>query len=73
VGVASPFLIQSLLKSNKPLLVLPASFLGGAVFCLASDLIARTAFQPTELALSTVTSFFGAPIVLWLLVKRRGK
>ena len=73
VGVASPFLIQSLLRSNKPLLVLPASFLGGAVFCLASDLIARTAFQPTELALSTVTSFFGAPIVLWLLVKRRGK
>ncbi|MBF1256907.1 MAG: iron ABC transporter permease [Stomatobaculum longum] len=73
VGVAAPFLIQRLLCTNKPQLVLPASFLGGAVFCMASDFIARTAFQPTELALSTVTSFFGAPIVLWLLVKRRGK
>lgn len=73
VGVAAPFLIQRLLRTNRPQLVLPAAFLGGAVFCLASDFIARTAFQPTELALSTVTSFFGAPIVLWLLVKRRGK
>ncbi len=73
VGVAAPFLIQRLLRTNRPQLVLPAAFLGGAVFCLASDFIARTAFQPTELALSTVTSFFGAPVVLWLLVKRRGK
>jgi len=48
----------------------PASFLGGAVFCLACDLVARTAFAPTEMAVSTVTAALGAPVVMWMLLGR---
>ena len=33
----------------KPLVVIPATFLGGAVFCMGCDLIARMAFAPLEL------------------------
>ena len=33
-------------------------------------LIARTAFSPTELAISTVTAVFGAPVVIALMLKR---
>ena len=44
------------------LLLIPASFLGGGIFCLACDLIARTAFAPTEVSISSVTAVFGAPV-----------
>ncbi len=71
VGIAVPFLIKRGLKTAKPLIVIPATFLGGAVFCLASDMIARTLFAPTELNISTVTSIFGAPIVIFMMLRQR--
>lgn len=71
VGIAVPFLIKQALGTSKPLPVIPATFLGGAVFCLACDLIARMAFAPTELNISTVTSVFGAPIVIFMLIRRQ--
>ncbi|MGN0158393.1 MAG: FecCD family ABC transporter permease [Brotaphodocola sp.] len=71
VGVAVPHLIKGMLGTTKPLLMIPACFLGGSVFCLSCDLIARTIFAPTEMSISTVTAVFGAPIVLWVMAKRR--
>lgn len=73
VGIAVPFLIKRCLNTSKPLIVIPTTFLGGAVFCMVSDLIARTAFSPTELNISTVTSIFGAPVVIFMMLKRAGK
>ena len=70
VGVAVPHLVKSLLGSAKPILMIPACFLGGSVFCLFCDLLARTMFAPTELSISTVTAVFGAPVVLWVMIKR---
>ena len=71
VGIAVPFLTKRLLGTAKPLVVIPATFLGGAVFCMVCDLIARMAFAPTELKISTVTSIFGAPIVIFMLIRRQ--
>lgn len=71
VGIAVPFLMKSAMKSSKPVVIIPASFLGGAVFCMLCDLIARTALAPTELNLSTVTSIFGAPVVIYMLIRRQ--
>lgn len=71
VGIAVPQISKMLTKSGKPLVIIPISFLCGAVFCLYCDLIARTAFAPTELAIGTVTSFFGAPIVIAMMISRR--
>ena len=71
VGIAVPHLAKSLLKTAKPILVIPACFLGGAVFCLFCDLIARTVFAPTELSISSVTAIFGAPIVIYVMVRRQ--
>ena len=70
VGIAVPFLVKQALGTSKPLAVIPACFLGGAVFCLACDLIARMAFSPTELNISTVTSVIGAPVVIFMLIRR---
>ena len=71
VGIAVPHLVKSLLKTSKPLLVIPACFLGGTVFCLFCDLIARTVFAPTELSISSVTAVFGAPIVIYIMIHRK--
>ena len=71
VGIAVPHLVKSLLKTARPLLVIPACFLGGAVFCLFCDLIARTAFAPTELSISSVTAVFGAPVFIYIMIRRK--
>ncbi|MGN1110887.1 MAG: FecCD family ABC transporter permease [Oscillospiraceae bacterium] len=76
VGIAVPHIVKNMLGTAKPILVIPASFLGGAVFCLGCDLIARTLFAPTELSISSVTALFGAPVVIWIMLsreKRSGK
>lgn len=70
VGIAVPYLVKRLLNTSKPIVVIPAVFLGGAVFCMSCDLIARTAFAPTELNISTVTSVFGAPVVIGMMLRR---
>ena len=71
VGIAVPQLTKSIFGTNKPILMIPACFLGGSVFCLLCDLIARTVFAPTELSISTVTAVFGAPVVLWVMAARK--
>ncbi len=72
VGIAVPHLVKSFFKTAKPLIVIPGCFLGGSIFCLFCDLIARTVFAPTELSISSVTAVFGAPIVIWIMLKRQG-
>ena len=73
VGIAVPHLVKQLLGSAKPLHVLPGCCLGGAAFCLFCDLLARSLFAPTELSISSVTAVFGAPVVIWLLVRRNSE
>lgn len=71
VGVAVPHMMKSILNTSKPILVIPACALGGAVFCLVCDLIARTLFAPTELSISSVTAIFGAPVVIFIMVRQK--
>lgn len=71
VGIAVPHLAKSLFRTAKPLLMIPGCFLGGAAFCLFCDLVARTAFAPTELGISSVTAVFGAPVVIYIMIRRR--
>ena len=72
VGIAVPHLMKSLFKTAEPLVLIPACFLGGGVFCLFCDLIARTAFAPTEVSISSVTAIFGAPVVIYMMLRRKG-
>ena len=72
VGIAVPHLVKGLFRTAKPIIMIPACFLGGAAFCLFCDLIARTAFAPRDMSISSVTAVFGAPVVLYLMASRRG-
>ena len=71
VGIAVPHLVKSFLGTARPLLVIPVCFLGGAVFCLGCDLVARTLFAPMELSISSVTAVVGAPVVIGILLRKK--
>ena len=72
IGIAVPQITKMLMRTARPLVIIPGTFLCGAVFCMMCDLIARTAFAPTELAISSVTAVFGAPVVIYLMARRKG-
>lgn len=71
VGIAVPQIIKNLFHTTKPILMIPACFLGGAVWCLFCDLLARTVFAPTELSISTVTAIFGVPVVIYVMLHQK--
>ena len=71
VGIAVPHLVKSLFGTAKPIWMIPGCFLGGAAFCLFCDLLARVMFAPTELSISTVTAIFGAPVVIFIMLRRK--
>ncbi len=73
VGIAVPHLVKQLLKTSKPIVLIPASFLGGGIFCLFCDLLSRILFAPTEISVSSMTAVFGAPIVIFIMVKNKRK
>ena len=70
VGIAVPFLTRKAFGTSKPIVIIPGTFFAGAVFSMICDLIARMALAPVELNISTVTSILGAPIVIYMMVKR---
>lgn len=73
VGIAMPHIARATLNTSKPLLVLPLSFIGGSIFCLFCDLLARTMLAPSDLSISSVTAVVGAPLVIAIMMKKRMK
>ena len=71
VGIAVPHLVKSGFRTARPVVVIPACFLGGSVFCLFCDWVARTFFAPQELSISSVTALLGAPIVISIMLKKQ--
>ena len=69
VGLLVPHMIRLLLGSDHRL-VLPACLLGGAIFTLGADTLARTVLSPVELPVGVVTAVLGAPFFIYLLNRR---
>ena len=70
VGLIVPHLGRMVLGSDHRLLM-PVSALGGAVFLISADTVARTIISPSELPVGVITAFIGAPFFIYLL-KTRG-
>jgi iron complex transport system permease protein len=65
VGFVAPVLARRVVGGGTPALM--PSLLMGAVLVLASDLVARRLFAPTELPVGIITALVGGPYLLWLL------
>ncbi len=71
VGLVVPHLLRLAFGADHRLLLMGSVLLGATILLLA-DLTARTIVAPAELPIGIVTSIFGGPFFLWLLMKYRG-
>jgi iron complex transport system permease protein len=71
VGLIVPHMLRLVLGPDNRVLV-PTAMVGGGAFLLVADTIARNAVAPAELSVGIITSFFGAPFFVYLLLTRRG-
>lgn len=71
IGLAVPHIVKMLFKTSDSRILVPGCILYGAFITVFCDLLSRTIFSPQELALSTVTSVFGVPIVIRMILKNR--
>jgi len=69
VGLVVPHLGRMAFGSDHRLLI-PVASLGGALFLIAADTLARTLISPSELPVGVITAFVGAPFFVMLLRKR---
>ncbi len=71
VGLAVPHMARLAMGTSDNKLLIPATALIGAVVCGFCDIVARMLFAPVESPLSAITSFFGAPVVIALLMRNK--
>ncbi|RTE08719.1 FecCD family ABC transporter permease [Paenibacillus whitsoniae] len=72
VGLIVPHLVRLVVGPDYRLIV-PLSALGGGIYVLWADTVARTLLSPTEIPLGVVTAFLGAPFFAYLLYKEKRK
>lgn len=72
VGLVVPHIVRRCIGGDDSFLI-PASAFFGAMFLLLSDTVARTLFSPVILPVGILTSFIGAPLFLFLLLRGMGK
>jgi len=69
--VAVPHLCRNLLRSADHKVLIPAVILVGAIAALVADAIAQLPGSQYVLPINVVTSLFGAPFVIWVLIRQR--
>ncbi|PHS60580.1 MAG: iron ABC transporter [Flavobacterium sp.] len=71
VGLAVPHLTRQYFTTSNHLILLPAVLISGAILMLVCDTIAQLPFTEYTLPINAITSLIGAPVVIWLLVRKR--
>ncbi len=72
VGLVVPHIVRRIIGNDEQFLI-PASTIFGGAFLLLSDTLARTVISPVILPVGILTSFIGAPLFLFLLIKSMSK
>lgn len=70
IGIAVPHLARMVFKTGDHRILFPASSLIGAGFLLVCDSVSQMPGTAETLPINAVTSLFGAPLVIWLILKR---
>ena len=69
VGVAVPHIARGLFRTSNHRITIPASALIGACLLLVCDILCSLAIYP--LPISTMSALFGAPVIIWIILKRK--
>lgn len=71
VGLAVPHLVRQIIPSNNHLILVPSVLLAGAILMLLCDTISQMPGNAYIIPINAITSIFGAPIVIWLLMRKK--
>ncbi len=71
IGLAVPHLIRQIMPTSDHRVLFPAVILGGAILMLICDTVAQVPFSEYTLPINAVTALVGAPVVIWLLVRKK--
>lgn len=71
VGLAVPHLVRQMVKTSNHFVLFPSVIFGGAIIMLICDSIAQLPGSDLTLPINAVTSIFGAPVVIWLLLRKK--
>ena len=71
IGLAVPHLVRQIVPTNNHLVLVPSILLAGAILMLLCDTFAQLPGSAYVLPINAITSIFGAPIVIWLLVRKK--
>jgi iron complex transport system permease protein len=71
VGLAVPHLTKLVFNTSNHKILIPAVTIVGAILMLVADTISQLPTSEYTLPINAITSLFGAPIVIWLLVRKR--
>lgn len=71
IGLAVPHLVRQLIPTANHKVLLPAVLLGGAILLLLCDIVASVPLSEYTLPINAITALVGAPIVIWLLVRKK--
>ena len=71
IGLAIPHITRQVFNTSNHKILLPAVFIFGAIIMLICDSIAQIPTSDYTLPINAITSLIGAPIVIWLLVRKR--
>ena len=71
IGLAIPHITRQIFNTSNHKILLPAVFLLGAIVMLICDSIAQLPTSDYFLPINAITSLIGAPVVIWLLVRKR--
>ena len=71
IGLAIPHMTRQIFNTSNHKVLLPAVFLFGAIIMLICDSIAQIPNSDYSLPINAITSLIGAPVVIWLLVRKR--
>jgi iron complex transport system permease protein len=70
LGIAVPHLCRALFQTADHRILLPAVMLMGGLIALLADLAAGLPGGRVILPLNAVTALLGAPVVLWIVLRR---
>ena len=71
IGLAVPHITRQIFTTSNHQVLIPAVILSGAIIMLLCDSIAQLPFTDYTLPINAITSLVGAPVVIWLLVRKR--
>lgn len=71
IGLAIPHITRQVFNTSNHKILLPAVFLLGAIVMLICDSIAQLPHTDYTLPINAITALIGAPVVIWLLVRKR--